>query len=121
MDAGVLTVGSTSIAQDFGSYRRVMEGHVARIYHKFGSLEEEDVIPAYLHPNPLMRWLTWQKLRVVCNYLERRARALAGRAAFWISAAAWACSFHTICVWQMMCWLVTWIYDGQGSPSSNSG
>jgi 2-polyprenyl-3-methyl-5-hydroxy-6-metoxy-1,4-benzoquinol methylase len=37
-----------------------------------GRLDEAG-FPAYSHPNPLINWLFWQRLRTVMNYVERRA------------------------------------------------
>lgn len=34
---------------------------------------DEAGFPAYSHPNPLINWLFWQRLRVVMNYIERDA------------------------------------------------
>lgn len=31
---------------------------------------DEAAFPAYSHPNPLINWLFWQRLRVVMNYIE---------------------------------------------------
>jgi len=37
-----------------------------------GRLDEAG-FPAYSHPNPLINWLFWQRLRVVMDYVERDA------------------------------------------------
>jgi len=37
-----------------------------------GSLDEA-AFPAYSHRNPVINWLFWQRLRVVMNFIERRA------------------------------------------------
>src|SRR5262245_12321067 len=37
-----------------------------------GSLDEA-AFPAYAHPNPLIHWLFWQRLRTVMRYVERGA------------------------------------------------
>jgi 2-polyprenyl-3-methyl-5-hydroxy-6-metoxy-1,4-benzoquinol methylase len=34
---------------------------------------DEAAFPAYSHPNPLINWIFWQRLRLVMNYLERNA------------------------------------------------
>lgn len=34
---------------------------------------DEAGFPAYSHPNPLINWLFWQRLRVVMDYIQRRA------------------------------------------------
>jgi SAM-dependent methyltransferase len=34
---------------------------------------DESAFPAYSHPNPLINWLFWQRLRVVMRFIEGRA------------------------------------------------
>jgi 2-polyprenyl-3-methyl-5-hydroxy-6-metoxy-1,4-benzoquinol methylase len=34
---------------------------------------DEAAFPAYSHPNPLINWLFWQRLRVVMEYIDRHA------------------------------------------------
>lgn len=34
---------------------------------------DEAAFPAYAHPNPLINWLFWQRLRIAMNHIERSA------------------------------------------------
>jgi 2-polyprenyl-3-methyl-5-hydroxy-6-metoxy-1,4-benzoquinol methylase len=34
---------------------------------------DEAAFPAYSHPNPLINWLFWQRLRTAMNYIEKHA------------------------------------------------
>ena len=34
---------------------------------------DEAAFPAYSHPNPLINWLFWQRLRTAMNYIEKQA------------------------------------------------
>ncbi len=56
---------------DFATYRRDAAAVALGILRKGRPGEfDEQALPAYSHPNPLMRWLFWQRLRKVRHYLQ---------------------------------------------------
>ena len=57
---------------DFRHYRQKMESHLRQVSLRFGHRVDEQAIPSYTHPNRLMAWLFWQRVRVVIRYLEAR-------------------------------------------------
>ncbi len=59
---------------EFQTYKSTMRGAIrsALAEAERGSLDEAG-FPAYSHRNPLINWLFWQRLRVVMEYIERRA------------------------------------------------
>lgn len=51
-------------------YRSAIRKVLAEAEH--GHLDEAG-FPAYAHPNPLINWLFWQRLRAAMNYIEENA------------------------------------------------
>jgi 2-polyprenyl-3-methyl-5-hydroxy-6-metoxy-1,4-benzoquinol methylase len=61
-------------SSEFSSYRSEFRA----IFHRVLSESEEGrmdeaAFPAYSHPNPVINWLFWQRLRVVMDYINRHA------------------------------------------------
>lgn len=61
-------------SSDFRTYKSTIRSAIRAVLAdaKRGSLDEAG-FPAYSHRNPLINWLFWQRLRVVMNFIERRA------------------------------------------------
>ena len=62
---------NTSEFQDYRVRYRSAIRNVLRESER-GRLDEAG-FPAYSHPNPLINWLFWQRLRTAMNYIERHA------------------------------------------------
>jgi len=59
---------------EFGIYKAQYSAAMREVLKEVeaGRLDENG-FPAYLHPNPLINWLFWQRLHVVMNYVEKNA------------------------------------------------
>ena len=57
---------------EFRRYRRQFAAEFRRLLAEWspGSLDEQ-AVPSYTHPNFLMSWLFWERIRVVINQLEK--------------------------------------------------
>jgi len=61
-------------AVEFQHYKARYRSAIREVLHESerGRLDEAG-FPAYSHPNPLINWLFWQRLRTAMNYIELRA------------------------------------------------
>ena len=59
---------------DFAAYKQRYRSTIRKVLSESepGRLDEA-AFPAYSHPNPLINWLFWQRLRIAMNYIERNA------------------------------------------------
>ena len=59
---------------EFKNYKARYRSAIRDVLHEFerGRLDEAG-FPAYSHPNPLINWLFWQRLRTAMNYIESHA------------------------------------------------
>lgn len=59
---------------EFQSYKTRYRSALRKVLRESerGRLDEAG-FPAYSHPNPLINWLFWQRLRTAMNYIEKRA------------------------------------------------
>lgn len=58
----------------FNAYKSEFRGVIQQVLSESaGGRMDEAAFPAYSHPNPLINWLFWQRLRVVMDYVERLA------------------------------------------------
>ena len=61
-------------SSDFQSYKSTIRTAIRDVLAEAerGALDEA-AFPAYTHRNPIINWLFWQRLRVVMDFIERRA------------------------------------------------
>lgn len=59
---------------EFNAYKTNFRAVIRKVLaeSELGRMDEAG-FPAYSHPNPLINWLFWQRLRVVMNYIEQDA------------------------------------------------
>lgn len=59
---------------EFTAYKQRYRSAIRKVLSESepGRLDEA-AFPAYSHPNPLINWLFWQRLRTAMNYIERSA------------------------------------------------
>lgn len=59
---------------DFQNYKARYRSAIRNVLRESerGRLDEA-AFPAYSHPNPLINWLFWQRLRTAMNYIEKHA------------------------------------------------
>ena len=59
---------------EFQNYKARYSAAIRDVLHESerGRLDEA-AFPAYSHPNPLINWLFWQRLRTAMNYIEKYA------------------------------------------------
>jgi len=57
--------------QDFGKYKQsTVDRFRSILVANPAGTYDEAALPAYTNPNPLMRWLFWQRIKIVLQYLE---------------------------------------------------
>ncbi|HEY3475155.1 MAG TPA: hypothetical protein VGK56_11135, partial [Anaerolineales bacterium] len=61
-------------ASEFQEYKARYRSAIRKVLAEAerGRLDEAG-FPAYAHPNPLINWLFWQRLRAAMNYIEENA------------------------------------------------
>lgn len=61
-------------SSDFRTYKSTIRTAIRNVLAEteHGALDEA-AFPAYAHPNAIINWLFWQRLRVVMNFIERHA------------------------------------------------
>ena len=61
-------------SSDFQTYKSTIRSAIRAVLAEAerGALDEA-AFPAYSHRNPFINWLFWQRLRVVMDFIERRA------------------------------------------------
>ena len=61
-------------SSDFSTYKTTIRSAIrAALTEAAPGTLDEAAFPAYSHRNPVINWLFWQRLRVVMNFIERRA------------------------------------------------
>ena len=69
-----MTSGRFMKSTEFASYKERYRSAIRKVLSESepGRLDEA-AFPAYSHPNPLINWLFWQRLRSAMNYIELHA------------------------------------------------
>ena len=59
---------------EFNAYKTRYRSAIRKVlYESEGGRLDEAGFPAYSHPNPLINWLFWQRLRTAMNHIEKSA------------------------------------------------